>query len=71
MTLEKIGKVQLSKSGKALEVKIDKWPTSTFTWYCYIPKEVVRKILDKKIAQTDISLLVGNERNMNCEKKVS
>ena len=67
MGFEKIGVVKLSKSGKSLEIKIDDWPSSLFTYYCYIPVAKLRKILDKEIAETDFSLLVHDSRNLSCE----
>jgi len=71
VTLEKVGKVRLSKSGKALEVKIDKWPTSTFTFYCYVPVKQLRLILDKEKVETDFSLMVHESRNNSCESHKS
>lgn len=68
MGLEKVGKVRLSKSGRALEVELNNLPYTTFTLHLYIPKERIRKILEQKILETDISLLVGNNRNMTCER---
>jgi len=68
MGLEKVGKIRLSKSGKALEVELDNLPYTTFTLHLYAPLARVKKILDRKMFETDVSLLVGSERNMSCEK---
>lgn len=68
MSLLKVGKVRLSKSGKALEIGFDYLPYTVFKLHFYAPLVRVKKILDKKILETDISLLIGSERNMICEK---
>jgi hypothetical protein len=65
--LEKVGKIRLSKSGKALEVELDSLPYTTFKLHLYAPKTRVQKILDQKILETDISLLVGDKRNLSCD----
>jgi hypothetical protein len=67
--LEKVGKVRLSKSGRALEVELTDLPYTTFKLHLYAPKTRVQKILDMKILETDISLLVGDKRALSCEKK--
>ena len=67
MGLEKVGKVRLSKSGKALEVELNNLPYTTFKLHLYAPRVLVKQILDEKIVQTDISLLVGDNRNMSAE----
>jgi len=68
---ERVGKVRLSKSGKALEVELDQLPYTTFTIHLYFPVERVKQILAEKILETDVSMLVGDNRNLKCEVHAS
>lgn len=61
MGLERVGKVRLSKSGRALEVYLDNLPNTTFSMYLYVPRHKVKEILDNKLAETTISLFTGRE----------
>ena len=56
MGFEKVGKIQLSKSGRAIEIVLDKMPGTQFTSYLYVPKAKVKLILENKLGETNISL---------------
>ena len=54
---QKVGKIQLSKSGRAVEIVLDKLPYTQFTSYLYVPKAKVKQILEDKLGFTSVSLL--------------
>lgn len=57
MGFEKVGKIQLSKSGRAVEIVLDKLPYTQFTTYLYVPKAKVKQILEDKLGECGVSLL--------------
>lgn len=58
MGFERVGKIQLSKSGRAVEIMLDNMPGTQFTSYLYVPKAKVKLILENKLGETSVSLLV-------------
>lgn len=56
MGFEKVGVLKLSKSGRAVEIKLD-LPSTQFTTYLYCPRVKVEQILNNKLGETPISLL--------------
>lgn len=57
MPFERVGKIQLSKSGKAIEIVLDNLPGTQFTAYLYVPKIKMKLILEDKIGECGVSLL--------------
>lgn len=57
MPFEKVGTIKLSKSGKAVEIVLDKMPGTLFTAYLYVPKAKMQAILNDKLFETYVSLL--------------
>ena len=57
MGFEKVGEIGLSKSGRAVEIKLDNLPYTQFTIYLYVPKAKVKQILENKLGFTSVSLL--------------
>lgn len=57
-----VGRVKLSRSGRALEIVLDKLPHSIFTSYLYVPKKKVKLILEDKLGECSVSLLMAEDR---------
>jgi hypothetical protein len=61
MGLQDIGVAKLSKSGKALHIKLD-LPNTIFTYHLFINKEGLEKVLAGKQYGTKVTLLVADRR---------